>query len=91
MQDEIVASGKACIGVAWGLGNTFAAFSAPLTHGISAGKRDAGEAEQLRANIHTVAFETALYAPIFRKLVNESAQTFLSLQKMALEEESKLV
>ena len=89
IQDESVASGKACIGAAWGLGNTFAAFSAPRIHGRDACKHDgSGEANKCGGNIHTVAFETALYTPIFRKLVNESSQTFLTLQKMALEEEN---
>lgn len=92
IQDSNVASGKACIGAAWGLGNTFAAFSTPRIHGRDADKQS-GSSESNRhiGSIHTVAFETALYAPIFRKLVNESAQAFLTLQKLALEEESKFL
>lgn len=36
--------------------------------------------------IHEIRWETTLYEPVFRKLVNESVSTFLSLQKIAEEE-----
>ena len=86
IQIESVASGKACLGAVWGVGNKLAAFSAPPNHGRCTQDMD----QTVKSgDVHTVAFETSLYTPIFRKLVNESAQTFLTLQKMALEEESK--
>ena len=86
IQIGTVASGHACLGAVWGVGNTLATFSAPPLHG-----RRTQEIDQTVkcGDVHTVAFETSLYTPIFRKLVNESAQTFLTLQKIALEEESK--
>ena len=86
IQIASVASGNAYLGAAWGIGNTLAAFSAPPTHARST---DDVDHNVKCGDVHTVAFETSLYTPIFRKLVNESAQTFLTLQKMALEEESK--
>ena len=36
--------------------------------------------------VHEVRWETTLYEPVFRKLVNESLGIFLSLQKLAEEE-----
>ena len=38
------------------------------------------------AKVHEVRWETTLYEPVFRKLVNESLCIFLSLQKLAEEE-----
>ena len=42
-----------------------------------------------KQNNHPLAitrWETTLYEPVFRKLVNESVSTFLSLQKLAEDE-----
>ena len=38
------------------------------------------------SKVHEVRWETTLYEPVFRKLVNESLGIFLSLQKLAEEE-----
>ena len=38
------------------------------------------------SKVHEVRWETTLYEPVFRKLVNESLCIFLSLQKLAEEE-----
>ena len=38
------------------------------------------------SKVHEVRWETTLYEPVFRKLVNESFGIFLSLQKLAEEE-----
>ena len=74
------------LGASWGVGNTLASFSAPALNDRAANKTSGtGKCGE----IHTISFETSLYTPIFRKLINESAQTFIKLQKMASEEESK--
>ena len=73
------------LGASWGVGNTLASFSAPALN--KAGNKTSGTGKC--GEIHTISFETSLYTPIFRKLINESAQTFIKLQKMASEEESK--
>ena len=44
----------------------------------------------LFVRVHEVRWETTLYEPVYRKLVNESATTFLSLQKLAEEENNKM-
>ena len=83
--NQTIASGNASLRVAWGVGNSLVAFSAP-------NKKQNPENSigiSKRGDLHSVAFEQSLYTPIFRKLVNESSQTFLSLQKIASEEESK--
>ena len=38
-------------------------------------------------NLQNVTWDTTLYEPTFRKLVNESLAVFLNLQKMATDEE----
>ena len=86
ISNQTIASGNASLRVAWGVGNSLVAFSAP-TNTRKNTESNTGIAK--RGQLHSVAFEQSLYTPIFRKLVNESAQTFLSLQKIALEEESK--
>ena len=86
--NQTIASGNASLRVAWGVGNTLVAFPAP-TNDRNNKETAAGTAK--RGELHSVAFEQSLYSPIFRKLVNESAQTFLSLQKLSMEEESKLI
>ena len=87
VQIESVAARDARLGASWGVGNKLTAFSAPRVHD----QRTGNVSQIVKAGeVHTVAFETSLYTAIFRKLVNESSQTFLSLQKMALEEENIL-
>ncbi len=39
--------------------------------------------------MHEVTWETTLYQPVFRKLVNESWQTFRALQKASRDEEGR--
>jgi hypothetical protein len=39
--------------------------------------------------MQSVRWETTLYEPVFRKLVNESLHVFLSVQKMSKEEEGQ--
>jgi hypothetical protein len=80
---QSIASGNAYLSAAWGVGNNLASYSAPRN------RQNTNGAIAQKGEVHTVSFETSLYTPIFRKLVNESAQTFLTLQKMASEEESK--
>ena len=84
IQIQSIASGNAYLSAAWGVGNNLASYSAPRNN-----RQSTNGAIAQKGEVHTVSFETSLYTPIFRKLVNESAQTFLALQKMASEEESK--
>ena len=70
------------LGVCWGPGNFL------LLHV----KKSKAEQQRLvggsgeEAKVHEVRWETTLYEPVFRKLVNESLGIFLSLQKLAEEE-----
>ena len=68
------------LGACWGPGNSL------LLHV----KRSKAEQQQQGSGegtqVHEVRWETTLYEPVFRKLVNESLGIFLSLQKMADEE-----
>ena len=66
------------MGVAWGIGNTCSVWAKPKS--------------QKKSNvdgvgIHQISWETSLFAPIFRKLVNESSATFLNLQKVSKEDD----
>jgi len=70
------------LGVAWGVGNQMAVHVAP-------GDGQVGGVSVPASRVHEVRWETTLYEPVYRKLVNESAATFLGLQKLA-EEEQKL-
>ena len=83
--NQTIASGNASLRVAWGVGNSLVAFSAPTNDRMN---KESSTGVTKRGDLHSIAFEQSLYTPIFRKLVNESAQTFLSLQKLSMEEES---
>jgi len=69
------------LGTCWGLGNDLVVFPAPPTRSTSSGLRLSN------VHVHNIRWETTLYEPMFRKLVNESLHVFLNLQKMAKEEE----
>ena len=71
------------LGVCWGPGNSM------LLH-VKKSKAEqqqgsAGSSGE-KTKVHLVRWETTLYEPVFRKLVNESLGIFLSLQKLAEEE-----
>lgn len=72
----IQASAK--LGASWGVGNRLIAFPSPRS-GATMGKSSS-------AAMSEVSWETTLYDPIFRKLVNESSQAFFSLQRLAEDE-----
>jgi len=82
LSDPAWSTGKR-LGVAWGVGNQLAAHTAP-------GAGSAHGTTSASARVHEVRWETTLYEPVYRKLVNESATTFLSLQKLAEEENNKM-
>ena len=69
------------LGVSWSVGNKILVY--PQNNPKN---RDSGTASALRSPglCHFVTWETSLYGPVMRKLVNESAGAFLSLQKMGL-------
>ncbi len=71
------------MGVAWNVGNSVAAFATPkkTTAATSSGATS-------NAQLHLVSWETSLYSPVMRKLVNESAQVFLALQKAEAADDS---
>ena len=73
--DSTPANGR--LGVAWGVGNQLVVHT---RHGRHVTPVRAG----VRA--HEIRWETTLYEPVFRKLVNESLGVFLSLSKHAEEE-----
>jgi len=77
ISDPAVASGRANMGVTWGMGNALAVFSSPKD------RRASSSSGALPSQLYNVSFETSLYSPVMRKLVNESSQAFLSLQKLA--------
>jgi len=66
------------LGVAWGCGNQLAVHTRPSTD-----KQTDGLTDKQSATVHEVRWETTVYEPVFRKLVNESVSTFLSLQSMS--------
>jgi len=68
------------LGVAWGVGNALALHPRPPL-----GAQQGGGAAQ-GARVHEVRWETTLYEPVYRKLVNESVSVFLGLQRAAAEE-----
>ena len=71
------------MGVSWAPGNCLALHSRhPRGH-------TAGSDGVLGARVHEVRWETTLYEPVYRKLVNESLGVFLSLQRQG-EDESGL-
>jgi len=65
------------LAVSWGVGNVVAV--TPAVTQSSPGLRGP-------VTVHEVRWETSLYQPIFRKLVNESMATFLSLQNLVKED-----
>ena len=65
------------LGVSWGAGNQLVLHP---RHGLQPGQARPG------ARCHEVRWETTLYEPVFRKLVNESLGVFLSLAKQSEEE-----
>ena len=67
----------------WGLGNDLVVFPAPET------RTHNSEPRGVVVQLQNVKWETTLYEPVFRKLVNESLHVFLNLQKMSKEDESK--
>ena len=71
---ETVAGGR--LGVSWGVGNQLLLHAKPGKQGQKGGT----------ARCHEVRWETTLYEPVFRKLVNESMGVFLSLAKQSEEE-----
>ena len=73
---ESVTGGR--LGVSWGVGNQVMVHAKPGQQG--------GAGRQGTARCHEVRWETTLYEPVFRKLVNESLGVFLSLAKQSEEE-----
>ena len=89
---------KALTGVTFGVGNVLSTFPAVGSR-LRAHARDDPEVELNTASSVTpalnqpcgltqVTWETTLYQPVFRKLVNESSRTFLSLQETMSSEEN---
>ena len=79
------------IGSSWGLGNNLMVFPAPATRAPD--YPDSGSSfggSNSAARIQNIRWETTLYDPIFRKLVNESLHVFLNLQKMSRDDEGDL-
>ena len=76
--DSTPANGR--LGVAWGVGNQLAVHPRA---GSGPGSR-AGPG--LGTRVHEVRWETTLYEPVFRKLVNESSGVFQSLARASEEE-----
>jgi len=68
------------LGVGWGAGNQLVVHTRP---GIDEGGSNKGRGG---GKCHEVRWETTLYEPIYRKLVNESLGVFLSLAKLGEEE-----
>ena len=73
--DTAPAGGR--LGVAWGVGNQLVVHT---KHGRRAGQGRGG------SRAHEVRWETTLYEPVFRKLVNESLGVFMSLAKQSEED-----
>ena len=70
------------LGVCWGPGN----FLLLHVKKSKAEQQRLGGGSGEESKVHEVRWETTLYEPVFRKLVNESLGVFLSLQKLAEEE-----
>ena len=70
------------LGVCWGPGN----FLLLHVKKSKAEQQRLGGGSGEESKVHEVRWETTLYEPVFRKLVNESFGIFLSLQKLAEEE-----
>jgi len=92
---------KALTGASFAVGNVLATFPAVGSR-HKALSRDDPEVELNTTSTVTsalsepcglkqVTWETTLYQPVFRKLVNESARIFISLQKTATSEENERI
>ena len=75
------------LGVSWSVGNKLLVY--PQTNPKVARAQDqnqnGGIGKAVRScpgSAHFVTWETSLYGPVMRKLVNESAGAFISLQKL---------
>lgn len=90
---------KALTGASFAVGNILATFPS-VGNRIKAQSRDDPEVELNTTSSVTsalnspcgltqVTWETTLYQPVFRKLVNESSRTFLALQKTVSNEENE--
>ena len=90
---------KAVVGASFAVGNVLATFPAPGAR-QKALPRDDPEVElnttstvtsalSKPCGITQITWETTLYQPVFRKLVNESSRIFISLQKTATNEENE--
>ena len=90
---------KALTGCAFGIGNVLATYPAVGSR-TKASNRDDPEVELNTTSTVTsalaepcgltqVTWETTLYQPVFRKLINEASRVFLSLQKCMAEEENE--
>ena len=90
---------KALTGASFAVGNVLATFPAVGSR-HKALSRDDPEVELNTTSTVTsalsepcglkqVTWETTLYQPVFRKLVNESSRIFISLQKTATSEENE--
>jgi len=79
IDDNIPPSGR--LGVAWGVGNQLVIHP---RHGKAA--PGGGNIAKKSGKAHEIAWETTLYEPIFRKLVNESLGVFQSLAKLSEQE-----
>ena len=77
------------LGASWGLGNSLMAYPAPVSRAPTASAHDHESSFRGGPNVQlqNVTWETTLYEPVFRKLVNESLTVFLNLQKMSRDEE----
>ena len=69
------------LGVAWGVGNQLVVH--PRHGKVGPG---AGSGGRSGVKAHEIRWETTLYEPVFRKLVNESLGVFQSLVKQSEEE-----
>ena len=90
---------KALTGAAFAVGNVLATYPAVGSR-PKASSRDDPEVELNTTSSVTsalsepcgltqVTWETTLYQPVFRKLVNESSRTFLALQKSMSDDENE--
>ena len=68
------------LGVCWGPGN----FLLLHVKKSKAEQQRLGGGSGEESKVHEVRWETILYEPVFRKLVNESLGIFLSLQKCSV-------
>ncbi len=72
------------MGMTWGVGNKL------MTFPTQTPRAAAGPTAGINTDMHEVTWETTLYQPVFRKLVNESWQIFRAVQKAAKDQEGSL-